>query len=344
VSTLALFDLDGTLTRGDTMLAFIRARSGPWKYLWMLIPAAVVHALGRIRILPADAGKRRLMRAAFAGVATGDVVRDAERFAKDKMPVLIREGAMECLRWHVAEGHRTIIVSASCDVWLVPWCAAEALELIATGLEERGGRYTGELSTSNCNGEEKVRRLRKILDPARYEHIYAYGDTPSDRPMLALATNPRYKPFHQIDHDRTEPLLAQEGAAKASIRPKGLVAVAFGLALVATLLIAKASKPITEAEATGNYEYVPEIFPRHGDWPDEIRFLPHHQVRLEDSDGTVRFEGPWHWDEKVHALRLDDPAWDRRVRWVHGWGGPVLEVASPVGKGLFQVLTFKRME
>ena len=43
-------------------------------------------------------------------------------------------------------------------------------------------------------------------------------------------------------------------------------------------------------------------------------------------------------------LRLDDPAWDRRVRWVHGWGGPVLEVASPVGKGLFQVLTFKRME
>lgn len=197
MNTLALFDLDGTLTRGDTMLAFIRFRSGPWRYMRMFLPAAVIHALGRTGLLSADAGKRRLMRAAFAGTPTGDVMRDAERFAKVEMPGLMRAGAMERLRWHVGEGHRTIIVSASCSVWLAPWCAVEALELIATGLEERDGRYTGELSTPNCKGEEKVHRLRAKLDFADFERIYAYGDTPSDRPMLALATDPWYKPFRK---------------------------------------------------------------------------------------------------------------------------------------------------
>ena len=347
MSTLALFDLDGTLTRGDTMLAFIRFRSGRWKYLRMVLPAVAVHVLGRIGLLAADAGKKRLMRAAFAGVATDDVLRDAERFAKDEMPGLMREGAMERLRWHLGEGHRTIIVTASSDVWLGPWCAAEALEVVATGLQEKDGRYTGELSTPNCKGEEKVRRLRGFLDLASYERIYAYGDTPSDRPMLALATDPLYKPFHPQDQDRTgspEEPLAQSGVAKKSIRPLGLVVVTLGLALTAAVLIAQALKPITEAQATGSYEYVPEIFPRSGDWPDKIRFLSGNRLRLEDSGGSIYFEGVWRWDGELRALRLEDPAWDRRLRWVQGWGGPMLEVASPVGKGLFQVVTFKRME
>lgn len=347
MSTLALFDLDGTLTRGDTMLAFIRFRSGPWNYLRMLLPAGVVHALGRMGLLPPDAGKKRLMRAAFAGVAKGDVLRDAERFAKNGMPGLMREGAMERLRWHQGEGHRTIIVTASSNVWLDPWCAAEALEVVATGLEEKDGRYTGELSTPNCKGEEKVRRLRELLDPTNYERIYAYGDTPSDRPMLAMATDPLFKPFHRQDQDRREPSeqpLANGGGAKMPIGPKGLVAVALGLALTAALAITQALKPITEAQATGNYQYVPETFPRHGDWPDVIRFLPGHQLKLEDSDGTVYFEGIWRWDGALNALRLDDPAWDRRLHWVHGWGEPILKVATPVGKGTFQVVTFKRKE
>ena len=313
----------------------------------MVLPAVVVHALGRIGLLPADAGKKRLMRAAFAGVATGDLLRDAERFAKDEMPGLMREGAMERLRWHLGEGHRTIIVTASSDAWLGPWCSAEALEVVATGLEEKDGRYTGELSTPNCKGEEKVRRLRGLLDLAGYERIYAYGDTPSDRPMLALATDPLYKPFHQQDQDRTaspEQPLAQSDVAKSSIRPMGLVVLSLGLALTAALLLAQALKPITEAQATGSYEYVPEIFPRHGDWPTKIRFLPGNQLRLEDSDDSTYFEGIWRWDGKLHALRLEDPTWDRRLRWVHGWGKPRLEVASSVGKGLFQVVTFKRIE
>ena len=347
MSTLALFDMDGTLTRDDTMLAFIRFRSGPWRYLRMLLPAGILHALGRIRVIPADAGKRRLMRAAFAGVATSDVLRDAERFAKDELPGLMREGALERLRWHVQEGHRTIIVTASSTAWLQPWLAAASLEVIATGLEVRNGRYTGELSTPNCKGEEKVRRLREILDPSLYERIYAYGDTPSDRPMLALSTDACYAPFQQQDNETNtwdDRQLGQEVTTMAPFRPRFVIAVALGLAVVAAFTIAQALKPITEAQATGNYESVKELFPRHGDWPDVIKFLPDHHVRLENGDSAVLLQGPWQWDARLNALRLNDPDWDRRVLWVPGWGGPVLKVASPVGKDLFQTVTYKRVQ
>ena len=347
MSTLALFDLDGTLTRGDTMLAFIRFRSGSWKYLRMLLPAAFAHALGRMGLLHSDAGKKRLMRTAFAGVPAADVLRDAEKFAMDVLPGMFREGALERLREHVGKGHRTIIVSASCSVWLEPWCKMESLELIATELEQQSCYYTGELATPNCKGEEKVIRLRAAMDLLKFERIYAYGDTPSDRPMLALATHPFYEPFHRLGLPEMEPLgppLEQAGSARSSISTKGLVAVAIGLALTAALLITQASKPITEVQAVGSFEYIPELFPRHGDWPALIRFLPEHRVSLEDDDGHAYFEGTWRWDDKLHALRLDEPHWDRRVLWVHGWKGPVLKVASPVGKDLFQMVTYKRVE
>ena len=144
--------------------------------------------------------------------------------------------------------------------------------------------------------------------------------------------------------DPLGPPLEQSAGDKGFIGTKGLVVVAIGLALTAALLITQASKPITEVQAVGSFEYIPELFPRHGDWPALIRFLPGHQLSLEDRDGHTYFEGTWRWDDKLYALRVDEPHWDRRVLWVHGWRGPVLKVASPVGKDLFQTVTYKRVE
>jgi HAD superfamily hydrolase (TIGR01490 family) len=346
VNTLALFDLDGTLTCEDTMLAYIRQRTGAWKYAGMLLVAGALDGLGKIGVVPADAGKKRLMRMAFAGASVSEVTKDAERFAREAMPGLMRHGALERVRWHLREGHRVIVVSASCGAWLRPWCDAEEVELIATELETRDGHYTGELSTPNCKGTEKVRRLNEAVDLARYERMYAYGDTPADRPMLALATDPYYKPFHAVEgmEDRPEEECGAAARGGQALPPIGFLVVALILAGVGGISIHQALKPVTEAVATGSFDRVLEAFPRSGDWPDVIHFMPDHQVIMKDHNGTVRYEGRWRWDEKGHSLRLDDPVWDRRVAWVPGWGGPRLRVASSVGKDLFQTVTFRRAE
>jgi phosphoserine phosphatase len=57
------------------------------------------------------------------------------------------------------------------------------------------GVLTGQFDGHNCYGQEKVRRIQAALDLAHYEHIYAYGDSSGDKPMLALADEAFYKPF-----------------------------------------------------------------------------------------------------------------------------------------------------
>jgi HAD superfamily phosphoserine phosphatase-like hydrolase len=87
------------------------------------------------------------------------------------------------------------VVSASPDIWLQTWAESLGLQLICTSLEEENGRFSGRYKGINCNGIEKVRRIRERFDVDSFDTVYAYGDTSGDRPMLALADKPFYKPF-----------------------------------------------------------------------------------------------------------------------------------------------------
>jgi HAD superfamily phosphoserine phosphatase-like hydrolase len=78
-------------------------------------------------------------------------------------------------------------ISASIADWIRPWTERLGIELLATELERRHGRITGDLAGENCRGEAKVRRLKEILNPDAYQPIHAYGDTSGDTAMLACA-------------------------------------------------------------------------------------------------------------------------------------------------------------
>ena len=56
---------------------------------------------------------------------------------------------------------KIVIVSASIKNYLEPWCNKMGFELISTELEVVNGTLTGRFSTYNCNGEEKVRRIKE---------------------------------------------------------------------------------------------------------------------------------------------------------------------------------------
>jgi HAD superfamily phosphoserine phosphatase-like hydrolase len=58
---------------------------------------------------------------------------------------------------------------------------------IATPLVEQGGLFTGALADAVCTGEQKVRRLRALLNGRPLDR--AYGDTYSDIPMLSFAAS-----------------------------------------------------------------------------------------------------------------------------------------------------------
>ena len=112
------------------------------------------------------------------------------------------------MRWHSAQGHRLILLSASPELYLREWAERNGFStVIGTRLETVGGRVTGRIDGRNCHGAEKVDRLRSELGDLGDYEIYSYGDSRSDLILL-----------DQIDHAGFRSF---EGASRKAYKRKG---------------------------------------------------------------------------------------------------------------------------
>lgn len=190
---LALFDLDGTLTRRDTLSDLLVRHFGLGHCVAVglrVLPQLVGVPL---RLVHRDVAKVHVLRHFFGGMTDAEFRALSEHYALRHLSKLLRPQARERLNWHKASGHRVIIVSASVVDWIRPWAESEGVEVIATELERQDGRITGNLAGPNCRGEEKVNRLRAVLNLEDYHPVYAYGDTAGDHQMLAMADHAVYR-------------------------------------------------------------------------------------------------------------------------------------------------------
>lgn len=193
---LAVFDLDHTLTKRESLLLFFRVVRGWPRFgggLVRLIPAIARYTFKQI--------DNQRLKQAFCQEYLGQWERSTvtawgERFADRYLWGMLRPAAVERLRWHQAQGHRTLIVSASPELYLRPLAQRLGVDgVLGTRLVTVAGRLTGEIDGANCYGPEKVRRLREWLGELEPEVMYAYGDSRGDRELLAIATHPYYRCF-----------------------------------------------------------------------------------------------------------------------------------------------------
>ncbi|MGH9111840.1 MAG: HAD-IB family hydrolase [Acidimicrobiales bacterium] len=190
---VAAFDFDGTLSRRDTLVPFLRQACGTGR-----LAGALARAIARRRARDRDALKVALVSELFRGWPAERL----EALGRAYVPALLeglRPELLDRTRWHRREGHATVIVSASLGAYLRPLAdqleldAALAVELVAGG----DGRLTGEVVGGlNTRGPEKVARLAGWLD-ARYgpDHdveLWAYGDSAGDEALLARADHPTW--------------------------------------------------------------------------------------------------------------------------------------------------------
>lgn len=196
---LALFDFDGTITRGDTWTPFLRYSATPTRIAAatvLLSPLMVGYKAGWIS---ARRSRPVVARLAFAG-RRADAIRNVGRaYAREVLPRVMRQEALERIGWHKRQGDQVVVVSASLDVYLKPWCEAHDVDVICTELEECAGTLTGGYDRDECSAAYKVIRLRERYDLARYPVIYAYGDTDEDREMLDIA-HEKYFRWQKIGH------------------------------------------------------------------------------------------------------------------------------------------------
>ena len=191
---LALFDFDGTITTKDTLLEIAKFSSGTLTYLTKMAFFLPVFVCMKFQLISKQTGKEQFIRFFFGKKTEAGFTKLCEKFANDRVPELIRHLALKELAAHQKLGNKVAIVSASPENWIIPWADRYGIEVISTKLRFAGDRFAA-IDGINCNGEEKVRRIRQAFTLEDYDKVIAYGDTRGDHPMLALADEKHYKPF-----------------------------------------------------------------------------------------------------------------------------------------------------
>jgi len=193
---VAVFDVDGTLLRGDCLWLAARPSKGFAGQLLAAL-ACLPWLLGwQLRLVSTGRFKQQTI-AAF-GVC--EAVNRAEAAGRadwllDELRGQLRPEALQRLRWHQQRSERVLLCSASPRLLLQPLADWLGVELLCTELEQAQGQWRPRLSSPNCKGPEKVRRLEQHLSPLEGLAIEAYGDSKGDRELLQAAALPHYRSF-----------------------------------------------------------------------------------------------------------------------------------------------------
>ena len=190
---LVLLDFDGTLTRKDTLFEFIRFYRGWVRFLGGLMLLSPLLVAFKMKLIANHRIKEIVLTFFFAGERLEIFNARCSEFARTVIPRLIRPSAQLLLSRALAEKSKVVVVSASPENWVKPWCDSLNLECLATRLEVVNQRLSGKINGKNCYGAEKARRIKEVFPLAQFDKIIAYGDTQGDREMLQLANEAHYR-------------------------------------------------------------------------------------------------------------------------------------------------------
>lgn len=186
----AFFDVDGTIIQTTIVHYFIyfKLRSiPPWQakfwYPWFLVKCCGYLALDKLN----RSLLNRIVYRNYAGFGVEEVKSAARACLEHITNAHWLAGARETIDRHREEGRSIVLVTGSLDFLMET--LAEKLggaEVLAATLEERDGRFTGELVGNPVIAGEKRSRMLTFaaIHGVDLKTSHAYGDSSADLPML----------------------------------------------------------------------------------------------------------------------------------------------------------------
>lgn len=192
--TIAAFDLDGTLTHGDSLWRFLIRLRGPKAVL----RAAMATSTELLQSAlfggeAADRAKEAIFARLLAGQALEEVAALGAVFASELLEKRSRPEIVAQAARHRAAGHQLAVVSASPEVYVSHVAKLLGASItLATRLEvNTSGLLTGHILGRNCRGPEKAARMLEWINSqgeAREDlWVWAYGNSAGDSELLAMA-------------------------------------------------------------------------------------------------------------------------------------------------------------
>ena len=194
---VAAFDLDGTLTDGGSVFKWLAAVSGTIEAARSSARMAPRLAYAAIKGgSTADTTKQDLFASLLQGRPLDEVRIASRSFAEHHVTKKLRTDTKARLDWHLAMGHKVVIVSASPELYvervgeLVGAHGVVATKLAVDGSGNLTGRYDGK----NCRGAEKFSRVTTwmreegLLGSSEQSPIlWGYGNSRGDLRLLRAA-------------------------------------------------------------------------------------------------------------------------------------------------------------
>lgn len=193
--SLAIFDLDHTLLRGDSDHAWgeylaeqgavdpVAFRADNERYYAAYVAGTLdIHEfLEQHQLKPLAQHDRATLDRWHAG------------FMREKIAPLITQPARDLIARHRARGDTLMIITSTNRFITAPIAAVLGIpHLIATEPEERDGRFTGKVAGEPSYREGKVSRLREwiAVHGGSLDDSWFYSDSHNDLPLLKLVTHP----------------------------------------------------------------------------------------------------------------------------------------------------------
>lgn len=194
MTTIAAFDFDGTLTKSDTLIPFLRFSFGTKKTalnLLALLPKLSLFVIGK---LTRQEAKELILTQFLKGIPSHQVEALGEKFAMGPLMKKVKPEGLARLHWHKKQGHTCILISANLSFYLEYLIGFDHI-IASKAAVDQNNCLTGKLIGKNCYGQEKVDRLTELLGPRSEYTLYAYGNSRGDAELLASADYPFYCRF-----------------------------------------------------------------------------------------------------------------------------------------------------
>jgi HAD superfamily hydrolase (TIGR01490 family) len=192
---IAFFDFDGTITKKDSLLEFIKFSKGNLRFYFGFLLNSPFLVAYKLKIISNQKAKERILQFFFGNMLLDKFEKICEDFNQQVIPGLIRPGALKEIGDLKKDNVEVVVVSASPENWIRQWTESMQVKLIATRLEVKDKKITGKIAGYNCHGKEKLNRILKEYNLEEFAAVYAYGDSSGDKLMLSLAHHQFMKPF-----------------------------------------------------------------------------------------------------------------------------------------------------
>jgi HAD superfamily hydrolase (TIGR01490 family) len=192
---LAIFDVDFTLTKRETLIEFYKfmLKKNPKLIIFMprIILTGILYAL---RVIPLRRTKECFV-SFIDGIKEEDMKLSVKDFYEKKLSKILYKDAVDTMKKLKAEGCRIYLISASAEFYLQElYNIKEVDKVIGTRFLSEEGIHRAKICGENCKGDEKVRRLMEVIKKDNIEvdfkNSYMFSDSLSDLPLFNLVGNP----------------------------------------------------------------------------------------------------------------------------------------------------------